>query len=86
MLQKMQRVDSLSDQRRMLSRNGESPRFDRKIDTRSREVGPRQHAQGRTPDRDDAEAEDWFNGAPYAVAESVFDGDSQEGCTLAPED
>jgi hypothetical protein len=35
-------------------------------------------------DRAAAEAEGWFNGPPYAVAESVFDEDSQKGCTLTP--
>jgi hypothetical protein len=39
----------------------------------------------RTLSRAEAEAEGWFNGPPYAVAESVFDEDDQEGCTLAPE-
>jgi hypothetical protein len=30
----------------------------------------------------EANAEGWFNGPPYAVAESVFDEDGQEGCTF----
>jgi hypothetical protein len=34
------------------------------------------------------EAEGWFNGPPYTVAERVFDEHDQTGCTLArqPED
>jgi hypothetical protein len=39
----------------------------------------------RTLDRIEAEAEGWFKGPPYAVAESVFDEYEQEGCTLTPE-
>jgi len=30
--------------------------------------------------REQAEAEGWFNGPPYAVAEIVFDEDDQKGC------
>ena len=30
-----------------------------------------------------AEAEGWFNGPPYAVAETVFDEDDREGCEPA---
>jgi hypothetical protein len=33
-----------------------------------------------------AEAEGWFRGPPYAVAENVFDEDSQVDCTLTCED
>lgn len=32
----------------------------------------------------EAEADGWFNGPPYAVAEIVFDEDGLEVCTLAP--
>jgi hypothetical protein len=32
-----------------------------------------------------AEAEGWFNGPPYAVAEHVFDEDSIVDCSLAPD-
>lgn len=38
----------------------------------------------RTLDRDEAEAEGWFKGPPYAVAEVVFDEDSLSGCALEP--
>jgi len=34
----------------------------------------------RTLNGAEAEAEGWFNGPPYAVAETVFDEDSQEAC------
>ena len=37
----------------------------------------------RTLDRAAAEAEGWFNGPPYAVAEEVFDEHDIEGCTPA---
>jgi hypothetical protein len=30
----------------------------------------------------EAEAEGWFNGPPYAVAEVVFDEDDIEGCSM----
>jgi hypothetical protein len=35
--------------------------------------------------RDEAEAEGWFNGPPYAVAESVFDEYDIEGCSPEPQ-
>jgi hypothetical protein len=34
----------------------------------------------RTLNRIEAEAEGWFNGPPYAVAEYVFDEEDQQGC------
>ena len=37
--------------------------------------------QHRSLDRAGAEAEGWFNGPPYAVAEEVFDEYDIEGCT-----
>jgi hypothetical protein len=40
----------------------------------------------RTLGRAEAEAEGWFNGPPYAVAETVFDEYDQEGCSLTPDD
>lgn len=40
----------------------------------------------RTLCRAAAEAEGWFKGPPYAVAEDVFDENSQVDCTLIPED
>ncbi len=40
--------------------------------------------RGRTLSHRDAEAEDWFNGPPYAVEESVFDEYDLEGCSLEP--
>ena len=33
----------------------------------------------------EADAEGWFNGPPYAVAEVVFDEDDLEGCSLEPD-
>lgn len=33
----------------------------------------------------DAEAQGWFDGPPYGVAEMVFDEDDFEGCSLEPE-
>ena len=33
----------------------------------------------------EAEAEGWFKGPPYAVAESVFDEYDAQGCSLEPE-
>jgi hypothetical protein len=30
--------------------------------------------------KEEAEADGWFNGPPYAVAEMVFDEDDMEGC------
>jgi hypothetical protein len=39
----------------------------------------------RTLSGAEAEAEGWFNGPPYASAESVFDEDDIEGCTLEAE-
>ena len=32
--------------------------------------------------REEADADGWFNGPPYAVAEVVFDEHDQEGCTI----
>ena len=52
----------------------------------SGEVGSNVPERRRTLDRAAAEAEGWFNGPPYAVAEVVFDEDDQESCTLAPAD
>lgn len=39
--------------------------------------------QRRTLDRAEAQAEGWFNGPPYAVAEMLFDEDDREGCEPA---
>lgn len=36
----------------------------------------------RTLNRMEAEAEGWFNGPPYAVAEYVFDEEDQKGCRV----
>ena len=36
----------------------------------------------RSLNRAQAEAEGWFNGPPYAVAEHVFDENDQQGCSL----
>jgi hypothetical protein len=38
----------------------------------------------RTLSHSDAEAEGWFNGPPYAVAEIVFDEYDLEGCSIEP--
>jgi hypothetical protein len=38
----------------------------------------------RTLSGAEAEAEGWFRGPPYAVAESVFDENDIEGCSPAP--
>jgi len=38
----------------------------------------------RTLSRAEAEAEGWFNGPPYAVAESVFDENDIKGCSAGP--
>lgn len=40
---------------------------------------------GRTLDRPGAEAEGWFRGPPYAVAETVFDEDDQASCVTEQE-
>ena len=40
----------------------------------------------RTLNRAEAEAEGWFHGPPYAVAESVFDEHDIEGCSLEAEE
>ncbi len=40
----------------------------------------------RTLSQEEAEAEGWFNGPPYAVAESVFDENDRGGCSLVPEE
>jgi hypothetical protein len=42
-------------------------------------------ARRRTLDGGEAEAEGWFNGPPYAVAESVFDEDDPPACSLEPD-
>lgn len=34
---------------------------------------------------DHEEDPSWYNGPPYAVAESVFDEDDMEACGLSPE-
>jgi hypothetical protein len=39
----------------------------------------------RTLNREQAEAEGWFNGPPYAVAERVFDEEDQRGCSCDAE-
>lgn len=49
-------------------------------------VGGPVPAQHRTLNRTEAEAEGWFNGPPYAVAESVFDEYAIQGCSLSPDD
>jgi hypothetical protein len=36
----------------------------------------------RTLTKEEAEADGWFNGPPYAAAEMVFDEDDMKGCEL----
>lgn len=49
------------------------------------EVGSNVPELRRTLSRGEAEAEGWFNGPPYAVAEIVFDEYMQDGCSLEPD-
>lgn len=49
------------------------------------EIGSASPERRRTLSRDEAEAERWFNGPPYAVAESVFDEYDIEDCSPEPE-
>ncbi|MSP03367.1 MAG: hypothetical protein EXR07_20340 [Acetobacteraceae bacterium] len=48
------------------------------------DVGSSAPEARRTLGRAEAEVEGWFNGPPYAVAESVFDEYDVEGCSLDP--
>ena len=48
------------------------------------EVGSNVPELRHTLRRAEAEAEGWFRGPPYAVAESVFDENSQVDCVLIP--
>lgn len=41
--------------------------------------------QNETLDHDQANRQGWFNGPPYAVAESVFDEYDIGGCSLEPD-
>jgi len=50
------------------------------------EVGSNAPELRRTLNRAEAEAQGWFNGPPYAVAESAFDEYDQQGCTLTRDD
>jgi hypothetical protein len=50
------------------------------------DVGSPSPERRRTLGHVEAEAEGWFNGPPYAVAEHVFDEDGIEGCSLVPAD
>jgi hypothetical protein len=50
------------------------------------EVGSNESRLRRTLDCAGAEAEAWFNGPPYAVSETVFDENDQDGCALTPDD
>jgi hypothetical protein len=50
------------------------------------EVGSEVPERYRILSRAEAEAEGWFNGPPYAVAERVFDEYDMEGCSPEPED
>jgi len=48
------------------------------------EVGSNTPNHRRSLNRAQAEAEGWFDGPPYAVAEVVFDENDLEGCSLEP--
>ena len=48
------------------------------------EIGSNEPSLRQTLYREQAEAQGWFNGPPYAVAEFVFDEDDIEGCSLEP--
>jgi hypothetical protein len=50
------------------------------------EVGSNVPELRRMLDHAEAQRDGWFNGPPYAVAESVFDEDGIEGCSLVPDD
>ena len=50
------------------------------------EVGSTVPELRRTLVSSEAAAEGWFNGPPYAVAESVFDENDLAGCSLDPDD
>ena len=50
------------------------------------DVGGSTSESWRTLNRTEAEAQGWFNGPPYAVAESVFDEDDMQGCSHAPDE
>jgi hypothetical protein len=50
------------------------------------EVGSPNPELRRTLNRAEAEAEGWFNGPPYASAETVFDEDFLPACSLVPDD
>ena len=50
------------------------------------EVGSNEPGLRRTLDRAGAETEGWFSGPPYAVRETVFDENDQDGCALTPDD
>ncbi len=49
------------------------------------EVGGDAPDRRRVLGRAEAEAAGWFNGPPYAVAESIFDENDIEGCSPGPE-
>ncbi len=50
------------------------------------EVGSSMPERRRSLSHAEAEAEGWFNGPPYAVAESVFNENDIEGCSPEPEE
>ena len=50
------------------------------------EVGSNKTELRRSLSRSEAEAEGWFNGPPYAVAEFVFDEYDIDACMLQPDD
>ena len=48
------------------------------------EIGSNEPSLRRTLNREQAEADGWFDGPPYAVAEVVFDEDDFGVCLLEP--
>jgi hypothetical protein len=50
------------------------------------EIGSNVPGLSRALSRPEAEAEGWFRGPPYVVAENVFDEDDITGCTPEPEE
>lgn len=57
-----------------------------RIDQMQQAINDNSEVTHRTVDRAHAEAECWFKGPPYAVAEFVFDEDDVEGCLFLDEE
>ena len=56
------------------------------VDTKPGPATARVPERRRILSRAEAEAQGWFDGSPYAVAESVFDEYDVEGCSPEPEE